>query len=473
MIEAAARLRDVTWGLPLILLLAGMGLYLTVLLRGLQFRGLFRGLDLAFVRRDETDAEGDVSHFQALMISLAATIGTTGVVGIAAVLVAGGPGALVWMWIAALLAMATRFAEAVLGVRFRETDERGHKSGGPMYYLENGLRWGRFGRGLALVFAVSTGLAALGIGNGLPSYSVATSLGGVSGLPPILVGAATATLVGIVVLGGVRSIGRFAGVFVPLSLLAYLAIAGWVLWSRADLLPELLRSALRTAFDGRAAGGGLAGYTLAQALRQGASRGLLGGEAGLGTGGIAAAAARTREPVRQALVAMTGPLIDTILVGTVTGMVILALGPGAGPAATASAVQTLPTAGLPAVQRALAAALPGAPGAWAVALTFAGLAFTTIVAWAYFGERCVQYVAGQRAVLPFRLLFIGIIPLGSVLPLHLPWALSDALRAVAALVNLLGLVLLSGIVVREAKRTWRHRAPDSEPAGEPGVATQG
>lgn len=473
MIEAAARLRDVTWGLPLILLLAGMGLYLTVLLRGLQFRGLFRALDLAFVRRDETDAEGDVSHFQALMISLAATVGTTGVVGIAAALVAGGPGALVWMWIAALLAMATRFAEAVLGVRFRETDERGCKSGGPMYYLENGLRWGRFGRLLALIFAVSTALAALGIGNGLPAYSVATSLGGVSGLPPILVGAATATLVGVVVLGGIRSIGRFAGVFVPLSLLAYVAIAAWVLWSKADLLPELLRTALGTAFDGRAAGSGLAGYTLAQALRQGASRGLLGGDAGLGTGGIAAAAARTREPVRQALVAMTGPLVDTILVGTVTGMVVLALGPGAGPAATASAARTFPTAGLPAVQRALAAALPGTPGAWAVALTFAGLAFTTIVAWAYFGERCVQYVGGQRAVLPFRLLFIGLIPLGSVLPLHLPWALSDALRAVATLVNLLGLVLLSGIVVREAKRSWRHRASDSESADEAGVASEG
>jgi len=432
-------------------MLAGMGLYLTILLRGLQFRGLLRGLDLAFLRRDEPDAEGDVSHFQALMTALASSVGTSGLLGVAAALAAGGPGALVWMWAAALLAMITKFAEAVLGVRFRETDERGIKSGGPMYYLENGLRWGGLGRGLALAFAGFTVLAALGYGNGTQAYAVAGSVGVVSGLPPLLVGAATAMLAGIVILGGIRSIGRFAGVFVPIVLLAYLGSAAWILWTHAALLPDVLRGVFSAAFDGRAAGGGVAGYTLAQALRHGASRGFLAGEAGGGTGAIAAAAARTREPVRQALVAMTGPVLDTMVVGTVTGLVILALGPvwtPSSPGATDS------TTGVLALQRAFAGALPGAIGGWLVALTFAAFAFGTIVAWAYFGERSAQYVLGARAVLPFRLLFIGIIPLGSVLPLHFLWTLSDTLRGLAALPNLLGIVLLSGIVAREAKSWW-------------------
>lgn len=461
MIEAAARLRDATWGLPLILMLAGMGLYLTILLRGLQFRGVLRGLDLALLRRDEPDAEGDVSHFQALMTALASTVGTTGLLGVATALAAGGPGALVWMWAAALLAMVTKFAEAVLGVRFRETDERGVKSGGPMYYLENGLRWGGLGRALALVFAISTALAALGFGNGVQAYAVAASVGTVSGLPPLLVGAVTAMLAGIVILGGVRSIGRFAGVFVPVVLLVYLGIAGWILWVNAAALPEVLRSVVGAAFDGRAASGGVAGYTLAQALRHGATSGLLAGGAGEGTGAIAAATARTREPVRQALVAMTGPLFDTLLFGTVTGLVILVLGPASIPFASSGADST---AGLLAVQGSLTGALPGAAGGWLVALTFAALAFGTIVAWAYFGERSVQYVVGARAVVPFRLLFIGIIPLGSVLPMHFLWTLSDTLRGLAALPNLLGLVLLSGIVVREAK-SWWGRATDPEDAG--------
>lgn len=442
MIEAAARLREATWGLPLVLLLASAGLYLTVLLRGLQFRALLRALRLAFLERDEPTADGDISHFQALMTALAGGVGAGNVVGVAVALAAGGPGALFWLWVAGALAMATRFAEAVLGVRFRETDVKGSKSGGPMYYLENGIRWGGLGRGLALVFGGFTVLAALGFGNGVQAHAVSAAISSVSGAPPLLVGAVTATLAGAVVLGGIRSIGRIAGLVVPVLLIAYVGAACWVLWLEASALPDTFRAIFDGASGVRAAGGGVAGYTLGQALGSGLARGAFSSEAGIGTGAIAAAAARTREPVRQALVAMTAPLIDTLLVGTLTGLVLLTAVP------RLTGVQ-LPDAIL--MQRAFAAAFPGAVAAWFVALVLAAFAFTTILAWAYFGERSVQYVAGDRAVMPFRLLFVGIIPLGSVLPLEVLWALSDALRGLMALPNLIGLVLLSGIVAREAK----------------------
>lgn len=442
MIEAAARLREATWGLPLVILLAGAGLYLTVLLRGLQFRRLPRALHLAFFERDEPTADGDISHFQALMTALAGGIGAGNVVGVAVALAAGGPGALFWMWVAGLLAMATRFAEAVLGVRFRETDVKGGKSGGPMHYLENGIRWGRLGRGLALAFGGFTVLAALGFGNGVQAHAVSTAVSNVSGAPPLLVGALTATLAGAVVLGGIRSIGRIAGLVMPLLLIAYVGASSWVLWLEAAVLPETFRAIFDGAFGARAAGGGVAGYTLGQALGSGLARGAFSSEAGIGTGAIAAAAARTREPVRQALVAMTAPLIDTLLVGTLTGLVLLT-------AAPRLAGAQLPDAVL--MQRAFEAAFPGSVAAWFVALVLAAFAFTTIIAWAYFGERSVRYVAGERAVMPFRLFFVGIIPLGSVLPLEVLWALSDALRGWMALPNLIGLVLLSGIVAREAR----------------------
>jgi AGCS family alanine or glycine:cation symporter len=252
----------------------------------------------------------------------------------------------------------------------------------------------------------------------------------------------TATLAGAVVLGGIRSIGRIAGLVVPVLLVVYVGAGCWVLWLEAAALPDTFRAIFGGAFGVRAAGGGVAGYTLGHALGSGLARGAFSSGAGIGTGAIAAAAARTREPVRQALVAMTAPLIDTLLVGTLTGLVLLTAAPRLAGARAPDAVL---------MQRAFAAAFPGSIAAWFVALVLAALAFTTILAWAYFGERSVQYVAGEGAVVPFRLFFIGIIPLGSVLPLEALWAISDALRGLMAVPNLVGLVLLSGIVAREAR----------------------
>ncbi|MGI9037611.1 MAG: alanine/glycine:cation symporter family protein [Gemmatimonadota bacterium] len=440
MIEAAVRLRDAIWGVPLILLLVGTGLYLTILLRGLQLQRLATGLRIAFVQRDEPDADGDISHFQALMTSLAATVGTGNIVGVATALTAGGPGALLWMWVAGFFAMAIRYAEAVLGVRFRETDVRGEKSGGPMYYLANGIRWGSAGRGLAFIFAALAALAALGIGNGVQAHAVASAVSNVSGAPPLLVGAVTATLAGAVILGGIRSIARFAGVFVPLMIVVYLAAACWLLWRNAALLPDVFRAIFEGAFGARAVGGGAAGFTIMQTMRSGLARGVYSNQAGLGTGAIIAAAARTREPVRQALVAMTQTFIDTLVVCTITGLVLLTSGHVGGPADGAELAQA-----------AFSSGFPGEIGAWAVAVALAVFAFTTILGWAYVGERCMQYVAGERAVLPYRLVFVGIIPLGSVLQLQVVWTVSDILNGLMALPNLVGLFLLSGIVVRETR----------------------
>jgi len=265
-VERVTAVRDAVWGVPLIVLLVGTGVYLTLLLRGLQFRKLWHALYLAFFKRSEAGADGDISHFQALMTALAATVGTGNIVGVATAISAGGPGALFWMWVTGLVGMATKYSEAVLGVRFRETDIRGEKSGGPMYYLENGIRWGRLGRVLAISFALFATLAAFGIGNGVQSNSVAEAVSNVTGFSRLAIGLATAFLVATVILGGVKSIGRFTGVFVPVMILLYVGAAGLVLLLNLDRVPDAFRLVFEHAFSGQAAAGGAVGYTISQAI---------------------------------------------------------------------------------------------------------------------------------------------------------------------------------------------------------------
>jgi AGCS family alanine or glycine:cation symporter len=420
--------------------LATTGLYLTILLRGLQFRRLPHALRLALFYRDEPDGEGDISHFQSLMTALGTTVGTANIVGVATAITAGGPGALFWMWVAAFVGMATKYSEAVLGVRYRETDSRGEKSGGPMAYLENGIRWGRIGRGLAVAFALFASLAAFGIGNGVQSQAIAEAVGNVTGLPRLAVGAITAVLAGAVILGGIRSIGRFAGAVIPVMLLLYSGGALWVLIHHAEALPAAFAAIFDGAFSGQAAGGGVAGYTVGQALRSGVSRGMISSEAGLGTGGIAAAAARTREPVRQALISMTQTFADTIVVCTLTGLVLVTSGVVAGGADGATLAQ-----------QAYSSALPGRLGAWFVAVSLACFAFSSILGWSYYGERNLQHLVGPRAVVPYRLAFVAMIVVASVARMDVVWTASEVLNGLMAFPNLIGLVLLSGIVVRETR----------------------
>ncbi len=442
-----ADVQSFVWGPPLIILLVGTGVYLTVLLRGIQFRQLKHSLWLALIKRREEGAEGDISHFQALMTALAATVGTGNIVGVATAIAAGGPGALFWMWMTGLVGMATKYSEAVLGVRFRETDERGEKSGGPMYYLENGIRWGGVGKLLAVFFAVFASIAAFGIGNGVQSQAVADALNRSFSIPHWLTGLVVAACVGAVILGGIKSIGRFTAVFVPMMIVLYIGGAGLVILRNIGQVPEALRLVFQGAFTPMAAGGGAIGYTVAQAVRFGVARGVFSNESGLGTGGIAAAAAQTNEPVRQAMVSMTQTFIDTIVVCSFTGIAILSTGSW-----------TMGLDGANLTQQAFSTGLPGETGGVIVAVCLAFFAFSTMLGWSYYGERNLEYLIGVKAIFPYRLAFVTVIAVAAVAKLDVVWLLSDIMNALMAFPNLIGLLLLSGIVWRET-RSYFSRHP--------------
>lgn len=428
------------WGVPLIILLLTTGLVYTLLLRGLQFRRLWHALWLALVKRREPGGEGDISHFQALMTALAATVGTGNIVGVATAIGAGGPGALFWMWVTGLLGMATKYAEAVLGVRFRETDSRGEKAGGPMYYLEHGLGRSPLGRGLAIAFALFATLAAFGIGNGVQSQAVADALNESFQLPHWVAGLVTAAAVGLVIIGGIRSIGRVASVIVPAMIILYMGVAGLVLISNAAEIPAAFRLVFEHAFGGRAVAGGALGYTVMQAMRFGVARGIFSNESGLGTGAIAAAAAQTREPVRQALVSMTQTFIDTIVVCTFTGLAILTTGAWQSGAEGANMTQL-----------AFDTSLLAGAGDIIVALALATFAFSTMLGWSYYGERSFAYLFGERVIRPYRLAFVLVVGLAAVVELDVVWLISDILNGLMAAPNLVGLLLLSGVVWRETR----------------------
>ena len=428
------------WGVPLIILLLTTGLVYTLLLRGLQFRRLWHALVLALVKRREPGGEGDISHFQALMTALAATVGTGNIVGVATAIGAGGPGALFWMWVTGLLGMATKYAEAVLGVRYRETDSRGEKAGGPMYYLEHGLGRGGLGRGLAIAFALFATLAAFGIGNGVQSQAVADAMNESFRLPHWVTGLATAGAVGLVIIGGIRSIGRVASVIVPTMIVLYMGVAGIVLLSNAAEIPAAFRLVFEHAFGGRAVAGGALGYTVLQAMRFGVARGIFSNESGLGTGAIAAAAAQTREPVRQALVSMTQTFIDTIVVCTFTGLAILTTGAWQSGAEGANMTQL-----------AFDTSLLAGAGDIIVALSLATFAFSTMLGWSYYGERSFAYLFGERVIRPYRLAFVLVVGFAAVVELDVVWLISDILNGLMAAPNLLGLLLLSGVVWRETR----------------------
>ena len=441
------------WGWPLLVLLVGTGLYLTLLLRGLQIRKLGYALYMALIRRREEGAEGDISHFQALMTALAATVGTGNIAGVAAAIALGGPGALFWMWVTGLVGMATKYAEAVLGVRYRILDQRGEMNGGPQNYLSQGIG-GRFGRFLGFAFALFAAIAAFGIGNMVQSNSVADALRESFKIDPRWTGAVIAVLAGAVILGGIRSIGRFASFFVPLMIAIYMVGSLVVLAINWRGIPEIFLYVLRDAFSPTAPIGGFAGATLTMAIRMGVARGVFSNESGLGTGGIAAAAAQTREPVLQALISMTQTFIDTIVVCSLTGFAIIATGawmqvnPLTGQAFT----------GAPLTIRAFSTGLPGSWGGYIVATSLALFAFSTILGWAYYGERNIEYLMGARSILPYRILYIVAAFLGSwVLSLpdlrgfQLIWNFADVMNGLMAFPNLIGLLLLSGVVAKETQ----------------------
>ena len=429
------------WGPVMLVLLLGTGLYLTAGLRLLPQRKLGYGLRTALKGRSaKAQDKGEITAFQALTTALSATIGTGNIAGVATAIYLGGPGAVFWMWLTALVGMATKYAEAVLAVRHREVDADGRYVGGPMYYIKNGLGagWGWLGATFALFAAV----AAFGIGNTVQSNSVARALERTLDVPYLATGLALAVLTFLVIVGGVKRIARVAETLVPLMAVLYIAGAVAILAANAPQVPGALGMILSDAFSGTAASGGFAGAGIMVAIQFGVSRGIFSNEAGLGSAPIAHAAAKTSDPVRQGSVAMLGTFIDTIVVCTMTALVIITTGAWTS-GETGAELSTL----------AFNTGLPG--GEWIVSIGLVVFAFTTILAWSYYGERAAEYLLGTKVVMPFRILWTLALVVGAVGNLGLIWTVADIMNALMAIPNLIALIALSGTVFTVSRAYFR------------------
>jgi AGCS family alanine or glycine:cation symporter len=469
LLDMAGVLSGIVWG-PLVLLplLLVTGVYLTVRLQALQFTRLAHALWLALVRREEVgeDLRGDISHFQALNTALAATTGVGNIAGVGLAIGLGGPGALFWMWVTGVLGMATKYSEALLGVKYRVTDERGEQAGGPMYYLRRGLPGG-LGVLLGCSFAVFGAVAAFGIGNGTQANAVAEAVNDATGADQRVVGVVLMLLTAVVVLGGIKGIGRVASAVVPFMIIGFVLMNLLVLAVHHDRIGPAFALVLGDAFTGTSAAGGFAGATLMYVIRQGVSRGIFSNESGMGTGAIAAAAARTDQPVRQALVAMTQTFVDTVIMLTLTAMTIITTGVWQDPDAVgvegSDKGVLLTTSAMEAGLGRISPDLAGL-GPVFVACAVVVFAYTTILGWAYYGERCVVYLAGRSLVVPYRLLFIAVVYVGATAQIDAVWLFSDIANGLMALPNLIGLLLLSPVVVAETRKFFAHpdwRDPDA------------
>ena len=438
------------WGPVMLVLLLGTGAYLSLGLRFMTVRRIPAALRL-LLRGRRGVGGGDISPFSALMTSLSATIGTGNIAGVATAIAVGGPGALFWMWITALVGMATKYAEAVCAVRFRERDALGNYSGGPMYYIRNGLhrRW----HWLAWLFALFGSLAGFGIANTVQSNSIAQVLGDVLAVPPQYTAVLLMALVAAVVLGGIRRIAAVASMLVPLMAISYVVMSLLVILANIERVPAALATIIDGAFSGTAAAGGFAGASVWAALRFGVARGIFSNEAGLGSAPIAHAAARTDQPVQQGMIAMLGTVIDTLVVCTMTGLVIVIM--DAWPSGVSGASLT---------SLAYAGAFPG--GEYIVTVGLCLFAFTTMIGWSFYGERCAVFLLGTRAILPFRLAWVMAIPFGTVIELNLVWLIADTLNAFMAIPNLVALLLLAPLVFRITRDYFAQEAAAAAPGGD-------
>jgi alanine or glycine:cation symporter, AGCS family len=431
-IEAAlAAAADWVWGIPLLVLLFGTHLFLTVRLRFIQ-RYMGTAIRISFSRRKE--GEGDISQFGALTTALAATIGTGNIVGVATAVAAGGPGAVLWMWLTGVFGIATKYAEAVLSVKYRVTAPNGTMAGGPMYVLERGLKrkW------LGVVFAALTAVTAFGIGNMVQANSISTLVHDTFSLPPWATGTVLTVFTAVVILGGIRSIASVCEKLVPFMALFYIAGCAILLVMHASAIPSTMGLIFRSAFSGHAAVGGFLGAAVRDAMRYGIARGLFSNESGLGSAPIVAAAAQTRNPVRQALVSSTGTFWDTVVVCALTGLVIVNSGEWVnglnGSLLTKAAFSDIPVIG-PVI---LTVGL----------LTFV---FSTILGWSYYGEKAAEYLFGGRVILPYRIVWTALVMVGSVATMPMVWSFADIANGCMAIPNLISLLLLNGVIIRETK----------------------
>ena len=434
-------LNGIVWGPLMLLLILGVGLYLMAGLTAYPLRNIGKAFGLLFRDRKSAQADnkdrGQISPFNALMTSLSATIGTGNIAGVATAITIGGPGALFWMWCTALVGMATKYAEAVCAVEYREIDSDGNYSGGPMYYIKNGLdkKW----RWLAVAFAFFGAVAGFGMGNTVQANSVADALASTFSLSPEITSVVMMILVGLVLLGGVKRIASVAGFIVPIMAVSYVLLGLLVLLLNLSEIPAAIALIVNSAFTGTAAQGGFAGAGIMLAIQFGVARGVFSNEAGLGSAPIAHAAAQTNDPVKQGTIAMLGTFIDTLIVCSITGLVIVLTGQwtaGEGGAALTAA--------------AFSQVIPSGDVLVSVSLCF--FAFTTILGWSYYGERCAIYLFGTKALIPFRVLWVAAIPLGAMAQLNFIWLLADTLNALMALPNLIALLLLSPVVFKLTKK---------------------
>ena len=441
---------NIVWGPVMLVLLVGTGIWLTLILRGLQFGMLFYALKQAFrphpKKDDGSDHEGDVSHFGALMTALSATIGTGNIAGVATAVVTGGPGAVFWMWITAIFGMATKYGEGVLAVKYRVTNNKGEMSGGPMYYIENGL--GKKWKWLAFLFAFFGVMASFGIGSTVQANSVAQAVHSSFGIDTWIIGVVLTLITAFVVLGGIQSIARVSSVVVPFMAVLYIVGGLVVVAMHFDLLLPALKVIMHDAFSGQAVAGGVVGTV----IRYGVARGVFSNEAGMGSAPIAAAA-KTDHPVRQALVSMTGTFLDTIIVCSITGIVlVMGILQSNG---DAFAVPDLKGAAL---TTATFDAMLSGYGGWVVTIGLIFFAYSTTLGWCYYGEKCATYVFGDKSVPMYRVIYVATVMLGTVLSMDMVWAAADTFNGLMAVPNLIALLLLSKVIVQETRDFKAKRA---------------
>ena len=438
-------INNFVWGPPMLVLILGTGLFLQLRLKMMPLLRIGTGFRMVWTgRKPEADAVGEISPYAALMTALAATVGTGNIAGVATAIAIGGPGALFWMWVTALVGMATKYAEVLLAVHFRETDEHGEQMGGPMFAIKNGL--GRGWAWLGAAFALFGGFAGFGIGNMVQSNSIAEAMQVSFGLSPWITGVVLTVFTGFVLLGGVKRIGAVAEKLVPAMCIAYIVAALTVLGLYVDQIPTAFALIFEYAFSPLAATGGFTGATIMLALRYGVARGIFSNEAGLGTAGIAQAAGQSNSAAQAGLIGMMGTFIDTILVCTMTGLVIIVTG-----------VWSSGVKGAALTSSAFAAAFPGF-GEYFLSVALAVFAFTTILGWAYYGEKCWELLIGGRVRVPYRVLWTLFVMVGAVAKLDFVWLLADTMNAFMAFPNLVSLLLLSPIVVKVTK-DYFNRSP--------------
>ena len=441
MLEMLNAIDDFVWGPPLLVLLVGTGIWLTIRLGLIQVFKLGSALKLIFSAKN--DGSGDVNSFKALCTALAATVGTGNIVGVATAVKAGGPGALFWMWMAAFFGMATKYAECLLAVKYRTVDADGNISGGPMYYIENGL--GKSYKPLAVMFAAFGVLCAyFGIGTFAQVNSIVEITNITAGIPVMYTGIALTLVVAAVTIGGLKSIANVASKIVPAMAVLYFIATVGILISFADKVPGAVGMVLQDAFTPAAAQGGFLGATVMLAMRSGVARGVFSNESGLGSAPIVAAAAKTKWAAEQGLVSMTGTFIDTIIICTLTGLSLIVTGAWCGPLKGAAMTDS-----------AFSAAFPGF-GSMVLMVGLVLFAFTTILGWNYYGARCVEYLMGVKAIMPYRVIFIILIACGPFLKLEEIWVLADIVNGLMAIPNLIALLALTGVIVAETKAYEKH-----------------